>query len=85
MSKRLALGTADSLIGKLRSIFADNGRGVEWHSLLGVGNPASVKRYLVDFREEQIRARVTPKQAEPILVGDLVVLSGNFRVYSESA
>ena len=85
MSKRLALGAVDSLIGKLRSIFADNGGGVERHSLLGVGNPASVKRYLADFREKQIRARVTPKQAEPIFVGDLVVFSGNFRVYSESA
>lgn len=69
--KRLAFGTVDSLIGKHRSIFADNGRGVEWHSLLGVGNPAScrsVKRYLVEVREEQLRAKVTPMQAGPIAV-----------------
>ena len=75
--KRLAFGTVDSLIGKLSSIFADNGTGVEWHSLLGVGNPVScrsVKRYLADVREEQLRARVTPKQGEPILVGDLAVI-----------
>ena len=73
-----ALGTVDSLIGKLRSRFADTGRGVEWPSLLGVGNPVScrsLKRYLADVREEQLLARVTPKQAEPILVGDLAVIS----------
>ena len=76
--KRLAFGTVDTLIGKLRSIFADNGRGVEWHSRLGVGNPASCrfdKRYLADVREEQLRARFTPKQAERILVRDLAVIS----------
>ena len=52
---------------------------VEWHSLLSVGNPVScrsVQRYLADVREEQLRAKVTPKQAEPILVGDLAVISG---------
>ena len=39
----------DSVIGKLRAIFADGGREIEWHCLLGVGNPAadrSVKSYL---------------------------------------
>lgn len=58
-----AFGTIDSLIGKLRSIFSNAGRGLEWHSLLGVGNPAAsqqVKQYLGDVREEQIKARVTP-------------------------
>ena len=76
--KRLAFGTVDSLIEKLRSIFADNGKGVEWHSLLGVGNPVScrsLKLYLADVREEKLRARFTPRQAEPILVGDLAVIS----------
>ena len=37
---RLAAGTVDSMIGKLRSLFADIGRGGEWNDLLGVGNPA---------------------------------------------
>ena len=37
-AKRLAFGTVDSLIGKLRAIFVEHGRGSEWHSLLGVGN-----------------------------------------------
>lgn len=76
--KRLAHGTVDSLIGKLRAIFADAGRGVEWHCLLGVGNPAadrSVKSYLTSVREEQLKAHVTPRQAEPVLISDLEVLS----------
>ena len=76
--KRLAFGTVDSMIGKLRAILADNGRGSAWHPLLGVGNPAacwSVKTYLANVREEQLRARVTPQQADPILVGDLAFIS----------
>ena len=68
------------MIGKLWAILADNGRGSEWHSLLGVGNPAacrSVKTYLANVREEQLKARVTPHQAEPILVGDLAIISNH--------
>ena len=75
---RLASGTVDSLIGKLRAIFAENGRGSQWHSLLGVGNPAAcryVKAYLDSVREEQLKARVTPRQAEPILISDLAIIS----------
>ena len=71
--KRLAFGTVDSLIGKLRAIFVEHGRGSEWHSLLGVENPAacrSVKAYLADVREEQLKARITPRQAEPFVLGD---------------
>ena len=45
---------------------------------LGIGNPAadrSVKQYLANVREEQLNARVVPRQAEPFLVGDLVTIS----------
>ena len=35
-----------------------------------------VKAYLADIREEQLKKRVTPRQAEPILLGDLAVISG---------
>ena len=76
--KRLAFGTVDSLIGKLRAIFVEHGRGSKWHSLLNVGNPAanwSVKRYLQDVREEQLKARVVPRQAEPVLLDDLMHIS----------
>ena len=44
-----------------------------------MGNPAacrSVKTYLADVREEQLRARITPRQAEPIILSDLRVISG---------
>ena len=61
--KRLAFETVDSLIGKLRAIFVECGRGSEWHSLLGVGSPddcRSVKAYLVIVQEEQLKARITP-------------------------
>ena len=78
--KRLAFGTVDSMIGKLRAILADNSRGSDWHSLLGVGNSAacrSVKKYLANIREEQLKARVSPRQAEPILVGDLAIISNH--------
>ena len=37
----LSAGTVDNLIGKLRSMFVDLGRGREWNELLGIGNPAS--------------------------------------------
>ncbi|EDO30412.1 predicted protein, partial [Nematostella vectensis] len=56
---RLAAGTVDSTIGKLRSIFIEAGRGGEWNNMLGVGNPAahhSVKQYLSSVREEQASA-----------------------------
>ena len=46
---RLAAGTVDSLIGKLRSIFVEEGLGGEWDDRLGIGNPVShpsVKAYL---------------------------------------
>jgi len=75
----LAFGTVDSLIGKLRAIFIADGRGTVWCSALGLGNPAVakvVKDYLADVRGEQLKARVVPRQAEPVLVADLQVISG---------
>ena len=78
--KRLAFGTVDSLIGKLRAIFVEHGRGFEWQSVLNIGNPASdwsVKRYLADVREEQLKARVVPCQAEPFLLEDLMKISSH--------
>lgn len=44
------------------------------HSVLNIGNPAthwSVKRYLADIKEEQLKARVVPRQAEPVFLEDL--------------
>ena len=39
--KSLAAGTIDSNIGKLRSIFNENGRGSFWNDELRLGNPAA--------------------------------------------
>ena len=66
---RLAAGTVDNLIGKLRSIFIEAGRGDAWNDIFGVVNPAarhSLKQYLDLVREEQAKARVCKKQAIPI-------------------
>ena len=73
----LAAGTVANLIGKLRSLFVESGRGGEWNDLLGIGNPAShhsVKQYLVLIREEQARATITPKQAVPLFFDKLLRL-----------
>lgn len=45
---------------------------------MGISNPAadrSVKQYPANVREEQLKRRVVPCQAEPFLVGDLVTIS----------
>ena len=76
--RRLAFGTVDALIGKLRSIFVTQGRGPDWQPLLGVGNPAAcrtVQKYLADVKEEQLKSRIVPRQAEPVLLADLAVIS----------
>ena len=75
---RLSYKTVDSYIGKLRSIFHAIGRDGEWDKRLGLGNPAadkSVKDYLRVVTAEQLRARVTPKQATPFFVDKLTQLS----------
>ena len=75
---RLSYKTVDSYIGKLRSIFHAIGRDGEWDKRLGLGNPAadkSVKDYLRVVTAEQLRARVTPKQATPFYVDKLTQLS----------
>ena len=65
---RLAAGTVDNLIGKLRSIFVEEGLAGEWDDRLGIGNPvshSSIKTYLTCVREEQAQARVQPRKAVP--------------------
>lgn len=75
---RLAYGTVDSLIGKLRAIFNEFGRRGEWDPRLLLGNPAtdlSLKQYLKAVTAEQLQAQATPKQATPFFVNDLSQLS----------
>lgn len=67
----MAAGSVDSLIGKLRAILRDVGRGSEWNGTIGCGNPAAaptVKLHLKSVRREQAEARVSPKQATPIFL-----------------
>lgn len=62
----------------MQAIFVEHGRGSEWQSVLNIGNPAShwsVKRYLAYVREEQLKARVVPRQAEPFILEDLMKIS----------
>ena len=75
---RLAAGSVDSLIGKLRAIFKENDRAGYWDERLGLGNPAAsllVRKYLKCIKEEQATAGLTPKQATPLFVDKLARLS----------
>lgn len=40
---RLSAGSVDSVIGKLRALFRDHGRGSDWNEVLGLDNPAAVR------------------------------------------
>ena len=76
--KRLAYGTVDSLIGKLRSIFCLYGSSFDDSPIPGVGNPAAsktVKEHLSMIWEEQLRTRITPTQAQPFFIADLFALA----------
>lgn len=68
----------DSGIGKPRSIFNDFGRQGDWNRTLLLGNPATdlkVKQYLKEVTPEQLQARITPKQATPLFLDKLLLLS----------
>lgn len=76
--RRLAYGTVDSYIGKLRSILSEAGHQGDWNRSLLLGNPATddrVKAYLKQVTAEQLQARVTPKQATPLFPDKLLSLS----------
>ena len=75
---RLAAGTVDSLIGKLRSIFVEESLGGEWDDRLGIGNPVShpsIKAYLKCVREEQPQARVQPCKAVPLFTNKFLAIA----------
>ena len=66
---RLASGTVDSTIGKLRSIFRELDRSGEYAMQSGGGNPAnhhSIKQYLKSVTKEQQEARIVPRKATPV-------------------
>jgi len=74
--RRLAAGSADSLIGRVRAIYNKLGR-------FNHANPVShslVKEYLKFTRKEQASLAVTPKQAVPLSFTKFKSLIGHFRV-----
>ena len=76
--RRLAFKTVDSYMGQLQAILHDHleATGTTITDTL-TPSPAthpSVKRYLKVMTEEQLSAGATPRQAEPLFIGDLVVL-----------
>lgn len=71
----------DSYIGKLRSMFKEIGRAGDWNSMLGLVNPAAspeVHAYLKACTEEHLRAHIVPKQAVPLFLPKLLLLSRFF-------
>lgn len=75
---RLSYKTVDSYVGKLRAIFRSIGRQGDWDLTLSLGNSAAslpVKEYLKSVTAEQLQARVTPKQATPLFIDKLLLLS----------
>lgn len=82
-----AAGTVDSLIGNIRAILRDIGRGTEWNQMYGCGNPAAapqVKMHLHAVRKQQAEANVLPKQAQPLLF-DKVIKMSRFLAYQLKA
>lgn len=75
---RRSAGSVDSLIGQVRAIFRDFGRGSDWNEILGIGNPAAapiIKKYLAAIRLEQSLAAVCPKRAKPMFLIKLVLVT----------
>lgn len=75
---RLAWGTIQSIIGQVKAIFESNGKGSDWDEVLLVGNPASsiqVSRYLEAVKREQSMSHVPIKQAKPLFLDKLKMIS----------
>ena len=84
---RLAAGSVDSMLGKLRAIFNDHDRVGDWDERLGFGNPAAsrkLRKYLKFVKEEQAAAGLTAKQATPLFVDKLARLSDHLERQMES-
>ena len=84
---RLAAGSVDSIIGQLRAILRDSGRGDKWDENYGIGNPVAsplIKNYLKAIKLEQSRALVKPKQAKPLFLDKLEKLARALNYWSAS-
>ena len=79
---RLAAGTVDSTIGKLRAIFNNMGRAGDYDIRSGEGNPAahfSVRQYLQSVQKEQSSCRVVSRQATPVFFDKFLKLVRHLR------
>jgi integrase len=81
---RLAAGTIENYIAKLRTIFSSIGpmESAASSSSFNPGNPANhphIYHYLKSIREEQAQARVTPKQAVPLFFNKFLALSSHIK------
>ena len=73
--KRLAAGSVDSTLGRLRAIFNKLGRANDSNP---VAHPL-VKDYLKFVREEQVGLAITPSQAVPLFFGKFQRLIAHLR------
>ena len=72
--RTLAYKSVDSLLGKIRALFRDEGRSGEWNAMLLTGNPASshlLKRHQQAVSQEQAGANISVKQATPLMFNKL--------------
>ena len=79
--RRLAFGTLDSMVGRLRSAFLDDGR-------VPADNPAAariVKQYISDVRNEQLQRGVVPQQARPVFSSKIRHISSRIRSLLDSS
>lgn len=70
----MAAKSVDSLIGKIRAIFRDEGRAGDWNPMLFTGNPAAsplMKRHLQSVTLEQQNANTIIRQAVPMMFDKL--------------
>ncbi len=74
----MALGTVKSLVGQMRAIFCQEGRGELWDSVRNQGNPAAageIKKHIKCVGDETAMSHVTPKQARPMFIDKLRCMS----------
>ncbi|CAC5394779.1 unnamed protein product [Mytilus coruscus] len=72
--RTLASTSIDSLLGKIRALFRDEGRSGEWNPMLLTGNPAAshlLKKHLQVINQEQANASISVKQATPLMFSKL--------------
>ena len=71
---RLAVSTVQSILGKLKAIFALYGKGQVWDAGEGKGNPVespSVRKYVKALQLEQSRSHVSGKTGNTVIYWEI--------------